>query len=262
MEGARLEQPALTCLSQLPKILRRDSNRQHRGLGGETPNNCWKRLAQEKGGVADVAERTRRRAFGKLLNRKVTGRGVRVFGIDYTCQALRQFHLHNHEIHVDLRIELNDLGWIMVRVGDEWFPAMALQRCFEGVSYDEWQAAARELRLKYRDQAVLREKVVTDALAKIAAINAAEQKTFATLLRNVTLAGLARGEEDLYLGLSIDPDDPDGFDLPPDDDLFGHVVPLPKNDGGSGGAAVAIEDQSSSDDDDGDETLTWSFDDD
>lgn len=192
----------------------------------------------------------------------MSGRGVRVFGIDYTCKALRQFHLHSHDTHLDLRIELRDLGWVMVRIGDEWFPAMALQKCFDGVSYDEWQAAARELRLKYRDQAMLQENVVADALAKIASINAAEQKTFATLLRNVTPAGLARGEEDLYLGLSIDPDDPENFDLPPDDDLFGHVVPLPKNDEGGGGAAVAVEDQSSCDDDGGDEPLTWSFDDD
>ena len=236
-------------------------NRPHRGLAGETPNNCWKRLAEERGVVADVPERTRRRAFGKLLNRKVTGRGVRVFGIDYTCKALRQFHLHSHETDVDLRIDLRDLGWIMVRVGDEWFPAMALQKCFDGLSYDDWQAAALELRLKYRDEAILQEKVVAEALAKIAAINAAEQKTFATLLRNVTPAGLTRGEEDLYLGLSIDPDDQKGFDLPPDDDLFGHVIPLPRNDDGGGDAAVAIEDQSSSEDDDDGETLTWSFDD-
>lgn len=236
-------------------------NRPHRGLGGESPNNCWQRLAQEKGIVADVPERTRRRAFGKQLNRKVSGRGVRVFGIDYTCQALRHFHLHSHETHVDLRIDLRDLGWLMVRVRDEWFPAMALQQCFDGVSYDQWQAAAQDLRLKYRDQAVLQEHVVKEALTKISAINAAEQKTFATLLRNVTPAGLARGEEDLYLGLSIDPDDPEGFDLPPDDDLFGHVVPLPKNNGGNGGAAVAIDDQSAGDDVEDDESLTWSFDD-
>ncbi|WP_317958918.1 hypothetical protein [Phaeobacter inhibens] len=57
-------------------------NRPHRGLQGETPNNCWKRLAMEKGVVPDVPERVHRRAFGKLLRRRVTGRGVRVFGID------------------------------------------------------------------------------------------------------------------------------------------------------------------------------------
>lgn len=235
-------------------------NRPHRGLGGETPNNCWHRLAREKGAVPDVPERTRRRAFGKHMKPKVTGRGVRVFGIDYTCKALRHFHLHSHDTHVDVKIGLSDLGWIMVRIGDEWFPAMALQKCFDGVSYDQWQTTALELRLKYRDESVLQETVVSDALAKIAAINAAEQKTFATLLRNVTPAGLARGEEDLFLGLSIDPDDPDGFDLPPDDDLFGHVVPLPKKDG-DGGAAAAIEDQSSSGDGSDDAPLTWSLDD-
>ncbi|MCF2872892.1 Mu transposase C-terminal domain-containing protein [Octadecabacter sp. G9-8] len=236
-------------------------NREHPGLGGETPNNCWNRLAQEKGVVADVPERTRRRAFGKPLNRKVTGRGVRVFGIDYTCQALRQFHPHSHETHVDLRIDLRDLGWIMVRIGDEWFHAMALQNCFAGVSYDEWQAAAKELRLKYRDEARLQEKIVAEALAKIASINAAEQKTFATLLRNVTPAGLARGEEDLFLGLSIDPEDPENFDLPPDDDLFGHVIPVPKRDDGGGSATVAIEPTTDSDADDEDAPLNWSFDD-
>lgn len=211
--------------------------------------------------VADVPARTRRRAFGKSQNRKVTGRGVRVFGIDYTCQALRHFHLHSHETHVDIRVDLTDIGWIMVRIGDEWFAALALQKCFEGVSYDEWRAAARELRLKFRDQAAVQEKVVSDALALIADINAAEQRTFATLLRNVTPAGLVRGEEDLFVSLSIVPDDPAEFKLPPDDDLFGHVVPLPKIDQDSGGAAVAIDAKSRTDDAEIEDDLTWSFDD-
>jgi putative transposase len=236
-------------------------NRPHAGLGGETPNNCWQRLANEKGVVADVPERTRRRAFGKSLNRKVSGRGVRVFGIDYSCQALRQFHLHSQETHVDIKIDLTDIGWVMVRIGEEWFSAKALQRCFEGVSYDQWQAATLELRLKFRDQAILQEKVVAEALAKISAINAAEQKAFSTLLRNVTPAGLVRGEEDLFVGLSITPEDPDDFDLPPDDDLFGHVVPIPKHDNGGGGSSVALEHSDNNDDDSDDAPLNWSFDD-
>ncbi|WP_298258225.1 Mu transposase C-terminal domain-containing protein [uncultured Litoreibacter sp.] len=236
-------------------------NRPHAGLKGETPANCWKRLGCELGVVPDVPERVRRRAFGHSQNRKVSGRGVRVFGIDYTCSALRQFYLHRHETDVDIRVDLNDLGWIMVRIGEEWFPATALQKCFDGVSYDEWEGAARELRLKFRKEAALSEHIVADALQKIAALNRAAEATVGVALRAVTPAGLRRGEEDLFVGLSIDPDDPEDFDLPPDEDLFGHVIPLLDKD--SGGAAalpkpVEVEEPEA---EDAHETLTWRFDD-
>nr|WP_231704083.1 Mu transposase C-terminal domain-containing protein [Cochlodiniinecator piscidefendens] len=236
-------------------------NRPHAGLKGETPNNCWKRLGKEKGVVPDVPERIRRRAFGKPQNRKVSGRGVRVFGIDYTCAALRHFHLHSHETYVDLRIDLNDIGWIMVRIGDEWFPATALQKCFDGVSYDKWEAAARQLRLKFREEAALHESVVAEALQKIATVNAEAERRMGVALRTVTPAGLRRGEEDLFLGLSIDPDDPEGFDLPPDEDLFGSLVPLLDKDGGGATAipdAVETEEPEAEDDH---APLTWRFDD-
>ena len=236
-------------------------NRPHAGLKGETPNNCWQRLGKEKGVVPDVPERIRRRAFGQPQNRKVSGRGVRVFGIDYTCAALRHFYLHSHETHVDLRIDLNDIGWIMVRIGEEWFPAIALQKCFDGVSYDEWEAAARQLRHKFHREAALHESTVAEALQKIAIVNATAEKTFGVSLRAVTPAGLRRGEEELFLGLSIDPDGSEDFDLPPDADLFGHVIPLPGSNGTSEGADISIEKQSSNNDDGGNKPLTWSFDD-
>ncbi len=236
-------------------------NRPHAGLEGETPNNCWKRLGKEKGVVPDVPERIRRRAFGKPQNRKVSGRGVRVFGVDYTCAALRHFHLHSHETHVDLRVDLNDIGWIMVRIGEEWFPATALQMCFDGVSYDEWEAAARQLRLKYREEAALHESTVVEALEKISRVNATAEATIGVALRSVTPAGLRRGEEDLFVGLSIAPDDPEEFDLPPDEDLLGYVIPLVDK-GGDGAAAIpeAIDAQEPAAEDDH-ESLTWKFDD-
>lgn len=230
-------------------------NRPHGGLNGETPNNCWKRLANEIGVVPDVPERMRRRAFGKPMRRKVTGRGVRVFGIDFTCAALRQFHLHNHETDVDLRVDLNDLGWIMVRIGEEWFPAIALQKCFEGVSFDEWQNTARQLRLKYRDEATLTEHLVSDALQKIIAINAAEQQTFGAELRAVTPSGLRRAKEDLFLGLSIEPERDDVEALPAQDDLFGRIIPT-ANEPPPERAQVEVPDGSEAE-----ETFTWRFDD-
>ncbi len=200
-------------------------NQPHRGLAGETPNNCWKRLAADMGVTPDVPEITRRRAFGRRLVRTVSGKGVRVFGIDYNCSALQQFHLHSHETDVELRIDLTNLGWIVVCVHDKWHAAHAIQKCFEGVNFDDWEAAARDIRLKHRAEAHLAERSVARAIIKIIELNRQSEARFGTELKALTPAGLGRGKEDLFLGLSIEPEDDDGFDLPQETDLFGHVIP-------------------------------------
>ena len=201
-------------------------NQPHRGLAGETPNNCWKRLAAQMGVTADVPEATRRRAFGRPLMRTVSGKGIRVFGIDYSCPELKQFHLHSHETEVELRSDLTDLCWIVVCVQGKWCPAHAIQKCFEGVSFDDWEAAARDIRLKHRAEAHLAERTVATAIEKIIELNKRSEARFGVELRALTPAGLRRGKEDLFLGLSIEPEDEDGFDLPQETDLFGHVIPV------------------------------------
>lgn len=201
-------------------------NQPHKGLKGETPRNCWQRLSAEKGVAPDISDRTRKRAFGLKLTRTVTGKGVSAFGIDYTCAALRHFFLHDHDTEVDIRIDPTDLGWIMVRIGKEWFAAISLQRCFEGVSLEDWRAAALELRLKHRSEAALYEDVVVGALKRIAQINEQEQDRFGNHLRRITPQGLQHAHDDLFLGLSIEAEHPGGFDLPPEKDLFGRLIPI------------------------------------
>ena len=144
---------------------------------------------------------------------------------------------------MQIKVDLRDLGWVMVQVGEKWFPAHALQNCFDGVSFMDWEAAARQLRQRYKAEASVHEETVARALCKIREINDAEQKRVGVFLDEVTPAGLERGKEDLFLGLTIKPDDPSGFDFPPEDDLFGHVVPKPKSDGGAGGAVFDADPQ-------------------
>lgn len=200
-------------------------NTPHRGLHGETPNNCWARLSKEKGIVPKLTETTRRRAFGQRERRKVSGRGVELFGINYACPALQDFFLHSHDQEVEIRVSLEDLGWVLVHVDGKWHPAHALQKCFEGVCYDDWQDAARELRLKYKADAQLHEHVVAAAIVKIIEINSREQRRFDTVLKAQTPAGLRRAHEDLFVGLTIIPDQSEEFDLSPEPDLFGHIIP-------------------------------------
>ena len=203
-------------------------NTPHRGQGGETPNNCWNRLVKEKGVVPKLAETTRRRAFGQRRRRKVTGRGVENLGIDYACPALQEFFLHSHESEVEIRFSLEDLGWILVHIEGEWHPAHALQSCFEGVTYEDWSEAALALRLKYKTEGQLHEHVVADALSKIIEINAKEQSRFGTALAAQTPAGLMRARDDLFVGLTIIPDRGKDLNLPPEPDLFGHIIPAAK----------------------------------
>lgn len=199
-------------------------NTPHRGLNGETPNNCWKRLSEKMGVVPDLAETTKRRAFGIRYNRRVSGKGVALFGIDYACAALREFHLHSHETHVDIKADLNDLGWIMVQIGQEWFVANALQKCFDGISYDQWEATARELRLRHRAEAAIHEQTVSKALNAILEINSAEQRRFGVALKRLTPGGLRKAKEDLFLGLTILPEEDEAFGLPAGEGLMGHVI--------------------------------------
>lgn len=109
--------------------------------------------------------------------------------------------------------------------------------------------------------ALIHESIVAEALQKIAALNASAERTFGVALSAVTPAGLRRGEEDLFLGLSIDPDDPKDFDLPPDEDLFGRLVPLLDSDGGEAAALPEVTETEEPEADEDHAPLTWRFDD-
>lgn len=142
----------------------------------------------------------------------------------------------------------------MVKVDETWHVARALQKCFDGVNYDDWSETARKLRQRYQEEARLNEKTIADALRRIIEINAREEKRFGVALHALTPAGLNRAKEDLFLGLSIEPKEE--FNLPPDDDLFGRVIPLE-----DGRAQVSAREERSSKESDVDDSL-WDFDDD
>ncbi|MGB0902804.1 Mu transposase C-terminal domain-containing protein [Halocynthiibacter sp.] len=231
-------------------------NLPHAGLKGETPRNCWERLSKQFGVIPPPSEQTRKRAFGLKRRRKVTGKGVTIYNIDYTCAALRQFHLHSHETEVDLKIDPRDLGWIMVRIGNAWHAATALQKCFDGVCLEDWRAASRELSLKHRHEASIMEDTVAHALRHIQRLNAAEQDRFGKFLRRLTPQALARAEEDNFLGLTIEASNDQDFDLPPDQDLFGYVIPLEEEEPEKPDTSPDAPDE------DDDTPSTWRFEDD
>lgn len=156
-------------------------NQPHGSLGGETPNEAWDRLVAEHGTPPVPDGLTLRRAFGRPLRRKLRGDGVRFAGITYNCEALREAFLHSPTREVEMRADLQDLGWVAVKVGTTWYPAVANQEGFDGVSYDELVEATRALRLTHRKNAGLAAPIISRAIKRIS-----EANRQAFLLRELT----------------------------------------------------------------------------
>ncbi|WP_418024721.1 Mu transposase C-terminal domain-containing protein [Paracoccus sp. TD-10] len=146
-------------------------NQPHGSLGGETPNQAWSRLVAEHGTPPLPDGLALRKAFGRPLQRKLRGDGVLFAGLTYSCEALREAFLHAPERNVEIRADLRDMGWIAVKVGATWHPAMANQSGFDGVSYDELQEVTRTLRIKHQRDAELDAPMVRRAIERISEIN-------------------------------------------------------------------------------------------
>lgn len=146
-------------------------NQPHGSLKGETPNAAWTRLVAEHGALPAPDGLTLRKAFGRPLSRKLRGDGVMFSGLTYSCDALREAFLHSPERSVEIRADLRDIGWIAVKVGATWYPAIANQSGFEGVSYDQLREGMRAIRHKYRKDALIDAPMVLRAIERISEAN-------------------------------------------------------------------------------------------
>lgn len=142
-------------------------NQPHGSLKGETPNAAWSRLVGEHGTPPVPDGLTLRQAFGRPLMRQLRGDGVLFCGLSYSCDALREAFLHSPVRKVEIRADLRDVGWIAVKVGASWYPALANQSGFDGVSYDELREATRSTRLRHRQNAELDAPKVREAITRI-----------------------------------------------------------------------------------------------
>lgn len=177
-------------------------NEPHGSLKGETPANCWKRLAAEPGLLPVPDGLTLRKAFGRPMTRRLRGDGVLFSGLSYSCDALREAFLHSPERDVEIRADLFDLGWIAVRVGTAWHAATCNHRGFDGMRYTDWQEACRALRIQHRRAAALSEELVHRAVARISETNRAAALRMQLTPFHVTEAEIARNEKALHFSLT------------------------------------------------------------
>lgn len=192
-------------------------NEPHEALGGETPKDCWDRLTKEVQPPAMPDGHTLRFAFGRKFNRAILGNGVTFAGIGYSCDALKEAFLHSPNRKTDISVDLRDLSWILVKVGDRWHPARSNAPGMEGVSFDQLKEANRLLSNKYREQAELPVPVIRKALADISDINRNAMRRMELTPFHATDEEIGRIEGTFHYSLrtQTEIDNPDGQGLDP-----------------------------------------------
>ncbi|WP_211341008.1 Mu transposase C-terminal domain-containing protein [Paracoccus methylarcula] len=238
-------------------------NTPHSGLKGETPANAWKRLSAEQGVTPPPDANHRRAIFGIPLDRKLDRHGIRAFGINYTCPQMQEALLRGASGKLPIRVDPEDLTHVSVCIGHEWFSAAAVSRSVWGLSLGEWLEIARNLRLRFREEATLSEGIIREARKKIREIDARARQLRKVQPHHFTAEALDKYEKQLFTGLRIGPEGsaasgdlerPVGRKRPGPDDLLADVIetdkPLPEyRVGGT---------DSESNDEDGED---WTFDD-
>lgn len=200
-------------------------NTPHSGLGGETPANAWKRLANERWITPPPTLIERTVVFGVPLQRKIGRHGVLVHGIHYSCSELQQALLTGHNRMVRVRVNPRDLTFICVEVAGEWRIAEAVSKAVTGLSLEEWQRLVFELRCKHRGEAALSEEIIRKARKRLVSIDQRARELMRIQPDRTTAGDLEQLEKTLFLGLRIKLSGHETEDLVPiTDDLFGDVI--------------------------------------
>ncbi|MCE8420806.1 DDE-type integrase/transposase/recombinase [Rhodovulum sulfidophilum] len=199
-------------------------NQPHGSLNGETPNAAWKRLVSEHGTPPVPDGLTLRKAFGRPMTRKLNDGGVLFSGLSYSCEALREAYLHSPTREVEIRADLQDIGWIAVKVGATWYPALANQPGFEGVSFEELREGVRAVRHAHASAAKLDAPMVQRAIERVSEAN---RRAFA--LRALTpfhVTDVEVGRADAALRYPLRSDAQRLGRVPPSNDLLNDAISI------------------------------------
>ncbi|WP_238282996.1 Mu transposase C-terminal domain-containing protein, partial [Methylobacterium goesingense] len=136
----------------------------HDGLAGETPHDAWNRLARMYG-LQPAPDRNKVRSiFGIPLSRKLGNGGIRVLGLRYWCEPLKDHFLGHGFVDMEVKLDPEDMAEISVRIGNAWHVASCTREGFEDVTMEAWIRTSRDLASKHAAGAVITEGVVHAAI--------------------------------------------------------------------------------------------------
>lgn len=144
-------------------------NTEHSGLGGRTPLEQWD-ADMEDGNYPVSAlphKDSKRLAFGKRFQRKVSQAGIVVMGISYQSPELGLYFMGFEPKMVDVRWDPEDLGAISVFLEGAWQVVPAVYDRFEGMHFYVWLKVCRALRSKSAARKVFNMETVFNAIDQI-----------------------------------------------------------------------------------------------
>ncbi len=204
-------------------------NTPHRGLDGETPAQCWRRLSAQYGVTPPPELRRWRLVFGESLTRKVTKEGLTVLDVRYHSERLALWMNRSGEAHVDVRWHPRDIGAVMVRLGQEWFEVPALDPMMDGKPAKVWMVATRNLRAAHPKRKSFDRNTVLAAMDAIQARNADAMASAGLLVDQWGDKRIENIERTMFQGAFCKaPKKP-----APADGGFGQSIPTPEETAGS-----------------------------
>ncbi|MCA2011034.1 transposase family protein [Cereibacter sphaeroides] len=181
----------------------------HRGLNGETPQDCWNRLVK-KFGVQPPPDLGRRRLlFGHERERTVTRHGITILGIRYHSKVLAQFMTRAQERKVSIRWYSEDIGAIWAELNGRWFEIPAVFDRYQGVSAQEWVDAAAEIRAQNARNDEVNFAVVRKALDYIKSTNSAAMTRVGLIMEDWPEKRFDYEEDRLFVGFNVSETEPE-----------------------------------------------------
>ncbi len=219
-------------------------NTPHDGLGGETPRNAWRRLEGAYSVLPPPGRDVCRNIFGVAVTRRTGPHGLRVMSLCYQCAELQAHRRRVGDVDVDVRVDLQDLGRVSVRIDDVWHNCPNRTAGYDDVPVSTWLQALADLRRRFSAEASLSEAVVLQAVRDLQVMVAAGVERFGLGSLTIDQAVIDRAEGQLTIGVELPTADGTGAS-PPAADILANAIP------GTGPGNAAPEETTPADGDDG-----------
>jgi putative transposase len=138
-------------------------NSPHSGLGGQPPRAYWLELSKARGVNPPPNRDELRLAFGEETTATLEAKGIRCMNNWYRSPEVQKLFERNDSVEVTIRYDTYDLGWISLKVGNEWLTVPG-PKTMRGVSAETWMAAAADLKRRYRHLENLTRPIVDGAI--------------------------------------------------------------------------------------------------
>lgn len=175
-------------------------NTPHRGLDGETPVECWRRLVAHWGVRPPPDLRRRRACFGKSMVRTLDKNGITILNARYHSKELATFMNRKGDGVMNVRWHHQDVGSIEVCCLGKWIEVPSLDIDLRGTSAQTWLTACRQVKVNNPKKRMHDRSVIQAAIKAIKERNAAAILTAEILVEDWSGERMMQEEDGILSG--------------------------------------------------------------